>query len=179
MFGNLYHKGWTNLLNSDNKYKRWFLSLMTLYLLHMLHIILDDAYEWQIGKEAVAICFRELTQNSSRRTKESYEKLYRGQQVIKPRIEPGTFEMRSFTVTFTWLKIDDQIKQTKLFCLSRVTLPVICPYSTAVTNLCGVPEKVSERDEVTGCTIRSFIINSYPQISLGRSSQGRWGGRGM
>jgi hypothetical protein len=33
-----------------------------------------------------------------------------------------------------------------------------------------------KRDEVTGewsCTMRSFIICTYPQISLGRSSQGK------
>jgi hypothetical protein len=40
-----------------------------------------------------------------------------------------------------------------------------------------------KRDEVTenggSCTMRNFIICSHPQISLGKSSQGEWGGRGM
>jgi hypothetical protein len=40
-----------------------------------------------------------------------------------------------------------------------------------------------KRDEVTGdggsCTMRNFIICTHPQISLGKSSQGECGGRGM
>jgi hypothetical protein len=41
----------------------------------------------------------------------------------------------------------------------------------------------SERDDVTenggSCTMRSFIICTHPQISLGRSGQGELGGQGM
>jgi hypothetical protein len=40
-----------------------------------------------------------------------------------------------------------------------------------------------KKDEVTGewrsCTVRSFIICTNLQISLGRSKQGELGGRGM
>jgi hypothetical protein len=40
-----------------------------------------------------------------------------------------------------------------------------------------------KRDQVTGewrsCTMRNFIICSHPKISLARSSQGEWVGRGM
>jgi hypothetical protein len=35
------------------------------------------------------------------------------------------------------------------------------------------------RENGGSCTIRSFIICTHPQISLGKPSQGEWGGRGM
>jgi hypothetical protein len=35
------------------------------------------------------------------------------------------------------------------------------------------------RENGESCTMRNFIICSHPQISLGGSSQGEWGGRGM
>jgi hypothetical protein len=34
------------------------------------------------------------------------------------------------------------------------------------------------RDNGGSCTTRNFIICTHPQISLGRSSQGEWDGRG-
>jgi hypothetical protein len=35
------------------------------------------------------------------------------------------------------------------------------------------------RENGGSCTMRSFIICTHPQISLGKSSQGEWGGRDM
>jgi hypothetical protein len=35
------------------------------------------------------------------------------------------------------------------------------------------------RENGGSCTMRNFIICTHPQISLGRSSQGEWGGQGM
>jgi hypothetical protein len=35
------------------------------------------------------------------------------------------------------------------------------------------------RENGGSCTMRNFVIFTHPQISLGKSSQGEWGGRGM
>jgi hypothetical protein len=35
------------------------------------------------------------------------------------------------------------------------------------------------RENGGSCTVRNFVICTHPQISLGKSSQGEWGGRGM
>jgi hypothetical protein len=35
------------------------------------------------------------------------------------------------------------------------------------------------RENGGSCTVRNFIICTHPQISLGKWSQGEWGGRGM
>jgi hypothetical protein len=35
------------------------------------------------------------------------------------------------------------------------------------------------RENGGSCTMRNFIICTHPQIPLGKSSQGEWGGRGM
>jgi hypothetical protein len=48
------------------------------------------------------------------------------------------------------------------------------------SNLClesGYPTGLQENGG--SCTMRSFIICTHPQISLGRSNQGEWGVQGM